>query len=125
MEAPVRREPRSRRGASFLASASFLILIIGITYFAILVLSVHYGESENRAAAYRELGMFLSGQLEWYRDARVYGAASLVLALASLLCGVHPLARITLPVAGLAYAVLHLGGEQIRDLLYQWAVLGP
>jgi hypothetical protein len=106
-----------------LASAAFVVLIVGVTYFGILVYASHFAEGAERAAAYRELGMFLSGQLEWYRDARVYGAVSLLLALASVLCGVHPLARITLPVAGAAYVVLQFFGDHIRDLLHRWATM--
>ena len=125
MAAPeVSRSGPARAIATALASGGFLVLIIGVTYFAALALSIHWGGSpEDRAAAFRELGMFLSGsdELGWYQDARVYGAVSLLLALLSILFGVHPLARITLPVAGLAYVVLHVFGDQIRDLLTRWA----
>ncbi len=115
---------RSRRLAALLASAAFLVLIAGISYFAILVFTVQATAGPERATAYREMGLFLNGQLEWYRDARVYGAGALLLALISLLFGVHPLARITLPVAGAAYVVVHLYGEQLRDLLARWALQG-
>ena len=65
--------------------------------------------------------MFLSGRLEWFKDARVYGAVSLLLALVSLLFGVHRLARITIPVSGVIYATLHIWGERIWDVITQWA----
>ena len=123
-EVAVPQVRRSRRVAAALASAAFLVLIAGISYFAILTLTVRSTAGPERATAYRELGLFLSGQLDWYRDARVYGAAALLLALLSLLFGVHPLARVTLPVAGAAYAVIHLYGEQLRDLLARWALQG-
>ena len=124
MAAPeVSRSGPARAVATALASGGFLVLIIGVTYFAALALSIHWGGPENRAVAFRELGMFLSGDLGWYADARVYGAVSLLLALVSILFGVHPLARITLPVAGLAYVVLqpYVLGDQIRELLTHWA----
>jgi hypothetical protein len=117
----VKRGERSRGLASFLASLGFVVLITGITYFAILVLSIRFGEVEQRATAYYELGKFLSGQLEWYKDARVYGAVSLLCALTSILFGVHRLARITLPVAGACFLVLAVFGPQIRDAIYRWA----
>jgi hypothetical protein len=41
----------SRRVATALASVGFLVLMIGIMYFAILVLSVRFGEGEARVAA--------------------------------------------------------------------------
>jgi len=116
---PIRR---SRKVAALLASAAFLVLIAGISYFAIIAFTVRTTSGPERATAYRELGLFLNGQLDWYRDARVYGAGALLLALLSLLFGVHPLARITLPVAGAAYVLLHLYGEQLRDLLARWAL---
>lgn len=115
---------RSRCFAALLASGAFLVLIAGISYFAILVFTVQATAGNERATAYREMGLFLNGQLEWYRDARVYGATALLLALISLLFGVHPLARITLPVAGAAYVVVHVYGEELRDLLARWALHG-
>ena len=125
MAAEVRRgRTLSRWVATVGASSAFLILVIGITYFAILVFAARYGEGEARATAFREIGLFLSGQLAWYQDARMYGAAALLLALVSLLFGVHPLARITLPVAGLAYLLLHLYEEEIQDLITRWAQSG-
>ena len=119
----VQRRSRSRSIATALASAAFLTMVIGISYFAILVLTTHYGDPERRYAAFRELGLFLSGEgsLAWHQDARVYGSVTLLLALASLLFGVHPLARITLPVAAVIYVVVHLFGPQINELLIQWA----
>jgi len=124
VDAEVKRRTTSRLVATTCASSAFLVLVIGITYFAILVYSVHYGEGEARATAFREIGLFLSGKLAWYQDARVYGAAALLFALISLLFGVHPLARITLPVAGIAYALLHLFQSEIQDLLTRWARSG-
>jgi hypothetical protein len=76
---------------------------------------------EPRAAAYVELGQFLSGQLEWYRNAHVYGSLSLVSALVSLLFGVSPLARITVPVAGGCYVVLFVFGDKVGALIESWA----
>ena len=97
---PEVRQPRSRACCTALAAFGFVLLIVGVTYFAMLVLSVRYGGQGERASAYYELGKFLTGGLEWYKDARVYGAVALLSALVSLLFGVSPLARITLPVAG-------------------------
>jgi hypothetical protein len=123
----VQRDLRSRRIATFFASAGFLVMVVGVTYFAILVLTAHYGSEERRYTAFRELGMFLSGEgnLAWYQDARVYGAVTLLLALASLLFGVHPLARITLPVAFLIYVGVHLYGVEMQEMLVQWATSPP
>lgn len=112
---------RSRTLATLFASLGFLILIIGITYFAMLVVAIHFGEPATRAANYYELGYFLSGKLEWYKDARIYGAASLLSALISILFGVHPLARITLPISGASYVVLYFYGDQIREVFLRWA----
>lgn len=109
--------------ATTFASIGFLLLVAAITYFALLVLSVHYGENESRARAYRELGLYLSGGLEWYRDARILGAGSLLAGLISLLFGVHPFARITIPVAGLAYLTLHIFGDEIFALIREWALM--
>ena len=106
------------------ASVAFLLLVAAITYFALLVMSVHYGGGESRARAYRELGLYLSGGLEWYRDARILGAGSLLAGLISLLFGVHPFARITIPVAGLAYLTLHIFGDEIFALIREWALMG-
>jgi len=117
------RRVRPRGVAALLASAGFVVLIVGVTYFAILVLATHFAAPEDRYAAFRELGLFLSGAGQpWFRDARVYGAVSLLLALASILFGPHPLARITLPVALLIYCVVHLYGNELRDLLLEWAL---
>ena len=125
----MRDHPRATKLAAALASIGFLVLIIGVTYFAILVFSARYGPEEQRFTAYRELGLFLSGETSeykwsWYKDARVYGAVSLLFGLASLLFGVHRLARITIPTAGLLYACLHIWGDQFRAVLERWA-LGP
>jgi len=124
VEAAVAPRARSHAGASAFASLGFVILIVGITYFAILVLATHYGEQADRAAAYRELGLFLSGGLEWYRDGRVYGAVALLCALVSLLFGLSPLARITIPIAGICYATLYFCGDPIKDLIFRWAQSG-
>jgi hypothetical protein len=124
VEPAVTRRPRSRSAATALASLGFVILIVGITYFAMLVLAVHYGEQDERAAAYRELGFFLSGGHGWHRDARVYGAAALLCALVSLLFGLSPLARITIPIAGACYVALIFRGEEIGDLIFRWAKSG-
>lgn len=113
--------PGSRLFAKVFASLGFLVLIVGITYFAMLVFAVEFGHGADRAASYYELARFLSGRLEWYRDARVYGAVSLLCALVSVLFGVHPLARITLPVAGSAFVVLHIWGESIWRMITTWA----
>ena len=61
------------------------------------------------------------GRREWYRDGRVYGGASLLLALISILFGVHKLARITIVVSGLSFAVLQIWGDAIREILTSWA----
>jgi hypothetical protein len=111
----------ARRISRYCASAGFLILIVGLTYFTFLVLTVQFGADEARAAAYRELGLFLSGKQAWYQDARVYGALSLVLALFSVLLGPHPLARITIPVSALIYVVAIAFGDQIREVMSEWA----
>ncbi|MGQ0615211.1 MAG: hypothetical protein ACT4PV_15870 [Planctomycetaceae bacterium] len=111
----------SRGLAQALAGAAFLILVVGVTYFAILVIAVRYGEEARRAAAFHELGQFLTGGLAWYQDARIYGASSLVLALVSILFGVAPLARITLLVSGSIYVTFLLFGEQITEALRLWA----
>ena len=111
----------ARRVSRYCASAGFLILIVGLTYFGFLVLTVQFGEGEARAAAYRELGLFLSGKQAWYQDARVYGAISLVLALLSVLLGPHPLARITIPVSALIYSVALVFGDQLREVMSEWA----
>ena len=114
-----------RKIARILASAGFLLLIIGITYFAILVFSVRFAEQEGaRAASFIDLADFVSGGRTWYQDARTYGASALVLALVSLLFGVHPLARITLPIAILAILGLQVYGEELRELITEWARKG-
>lgn len=114
-----------RKIARILASAGFLLLIVGITYFAILVFSVRFAEEEGaRAASFIDLADFVSGRRAWYQDARTYGASALVLALVSLLFGVHPLARITLPVAILAIIGLQVYGEELRELIIEWARKG-
>ena len=120
---PAVKPPRSRALCTAFAGLGFLVLIVGITYFAMLVLSVRYGGPEPRAAAYVELGQFLSGQLEWYRNARVYGSLALVSALVSLLFGVSPLARITVPIAGGCYVVLFVFGDKAGALIESWARL--
>jgi len=103
------------------AGLGFLVLIVGITYFAMAALSVRYGAAETRAAAYVQMGRFLSGQLEWYQNARVYGAVALLCALTSLLFGLSPLARITLPVAGACYVLLVFWGKEVGGLIESWA----
>ena len=115
------RHENARGLATVFASLGFLILIVGITYFGMLALAVHYGDAEARAANYYELGFFLSGKLEWYKDARVYGASSLLCALVSILFSVHPLARITIPISGAAFVTLAFWGDQIRELITRWA----
>ena len=127
LELPVpetRRQSLARSLCTLFASFGFLILVVGITYFALLVASVHFGDKETTVRAYTELGSYLGGQLEWYRDARIYGAASLLCALVSLLFGVHPFARITIPVAGLAYLILHLFGDEVFAAIREFALRG-
>jgi hypothetical protein len=123
---PIRR--KNRTVAAVLASLGFLILLVGVTYFAMLVLAVRYSEdSDARFAAATELGRFLGTHdpdWAWYRDGRVYGGASLLLALISILFGVHKLARITIVVSGLSFAVLNIWGDAIREILYRWALGG-
>jgi hypothetical protein len=118
---PAVKPPRSRALCASFAGLGFLLMIVGVTYFAMLVLSVRYGDQGTRAAAYYELGQFLTGEMEWYRDARVYGAMSLVAALTSLLFGVSPLARITIPVAGACYVVLVFLGGTVGRMIESWA----
>jgi hypothetical protein len=118
---PAVKPPRSRALCASFAGLGFLLMIVGVTYFAMLVLSVRYGDQGTRAAAYYELGQFLTGEMEWYRDARVYGAMSLVAALTSLLFGVSPLARITIPVAGACYVVLVFLGGTVGRMIERWA----
>ncbi len=110
--APRRRFP-SRRLARFFASAGFVVLVVGLTYFGALVLTIAFGGGEMKAAALREVGLFLTGKEGVLQDARVYGALSLVLALLSLLFGNHPLARITVVASGLVYLTFLLAGEEI------------
>ena len=117
----MRRRFESRRLATFFASLGFVILVVGVTYFAMLVVAVQLGEEDERAASYYELGKFLSGRLEWYQDARVYGSVSLLCALVSILFGVHPLARVTIPISGLAYVILNFFGQGIWELITRWA----
>ena len=119
-----RRNRRTRALARALASAGFVLLIVGITYFAILVLYTRYGGPQERALAFVELADFLSGAGAWYRDARTYGGGALVLAILSILFGVHPLARITLPISGAIFLILQFYGEELRELLTIWARLG-
>lgn len=115
----------NRTVAAILASLGFLILVVGVTYFAILVLAIRYSEvPEERFTATAELGQFLGSRdrdWAWYKDGRVYGGASLLFALTSILFGVHKLARITIVVSGLAYAALHIWGDAIREVLTRWA----
>lgn len=116
-----RRRFANRRLATFFASLGFVILVVGVTYFAMLVAAVKLGAPDHRAASYYELGKFLAGGLEWYQDARVYGALSLLCALISILFGVHPMARVTIPISGLAFVTLHFWGPEIWDLITKWA----
>jgi hypothetical protein len=113
---------RGRAPCTAFAALGFLVLIVGITYFAMLVLGVRYGGQEVRATAYYELGQFLSGGLEWYKDARVYGGVSLLCALVSLLFGMSPLARITIPVAGACYVLLVFYGKELGEVIESWAM---
>ena len=118
------RRPRgalSRGIARGLGGAAFLVLVVGVTYFAILVVTVRFGADAQRAAAFRELGQYLTGGLAWYQDARIYGAGALVLALLSILFGVAPLGRITLLVSGSIYVTFLLFGDRIADALRRWA----
>lgn len=117
--------PRARWApdtAMLFASLGFLVLVAAITYFALLVASVEFGTGADQVRAYSELGEYLGGGLEWYRDARVLATISLLSALISLLFGVHPFARITIPVAGLTYLTLHLFNDQIIALIQNWAL---
>jgi len=115
----------NRTVAAVLASLGFLILVVGVTYFGMLVLAVRYSEvPQERLTATAELGQFLGTRdpdWAWYRDGRVYGGASLLLALISILFGVHKLARITIVVSGLAFAALQIWGDAIREILTSWA----
>ncbi len=108
-----RRRFPSRRLARFFASAGFVVLVVGLTYFGALVLTIVFGDTEMKATALREVGLFLTGKESWFQDARIYGALSLVLALLSLFFGNHPLARITLVASGLVYLTFLLAGHEI------------
>lgn len=121
---PAVRGPRSRALCTAFAALGFVVLIVGITYFGMLVLSTHYGQQDMRATAYYELGQFLTGKLEWYKDGRLYGAVSLLLALTSLLFGMSPLARITIPIAGVCYVALFFFGDRFARLIETWARAG-
>jgi len=121
---PEVRRPRSRTLCTTFAALGFVLMIVGITYFAMLAISTRYGGREERATAYYELGQFLSGKMEWYKNAHVYGALALVAALTSLLFGVSPLARITIPVAGVCYVLLIFYDDQIGKLIESWARTG-
>jgi len=122
-------EPRARETrkavrqslSTLCASIAFLILVIGLTYFAWLVVSVQFGTGDMQAGAYRELGSYVGGKGEWYRDARVHASGALVFALASLLFGRHPFARITAPVAALQYIVLQFFGDPMLAVIREWA----
>ena len=117
---PRRRLPARNLARAF-ASAAFLVLVVGSSYFTMLVMDLRFGSDAARVAALREIGLFLSGQLAWYQDATFYGVASLLLALVSLLFGNHRLARITVVVSGVVYLTLLLARDGITDLLLQWA----
>jgi hypothetical protein len=121
VESAVSAPARSRALSTALASVGFVILIVGITYFALLVLAIRYDAPDARASAYYELGQFLTGGLPWYQNAQVYGATALLCALASLLFGVSPLARITIPIAGACYVTLFFFREPIMGALIRWA----
>jgi hypothetical protein len=122
-------EPRKRESkkalkqslSTLFACIAFLILVIGLTYFAWFVVSVEFGEGASRANAYRELGYYISGERDWYRDARIHAGAALVFGLASLLLGRHPFARITVPVACVEYVVLHFFGDEMLAIIREWA----
>lgn len=118
------KTPLTRRLAVATASMGFVVLVTGLTYFAILVMEVRFGPEAERAAAYRETGQFLSGQLVWYQDARIYGAFSLVLALISILLGGHALARITLVISGGFYVMFLFWGDRLTTLFQYWAESG-
>ena len=122
-------EPRSREAKKLIRQAlctlfacvGFLLLVIGLTYFALLAASVALGDAEMQARAYRELGFYLGGELEWFRDARLYGGGSLLAALVSVLLGRHPFARITIPVAAILYVVLYFFDDTILEVVKSWA----
>lgn len=118
---PRDRGRAARAIAMALGSAAFVVLIAGVTYFAILVLAARFGSEPARAEGFHTLSLYLNGGLAWYQDARVYGAASLLLALASFLFGVHPLARISLVVSGLIYLNFLVFGDTLRHVLAEWA----
>ena len=121
---PPPKQPRAL--AVTLASAAFLVLIIGITYFVILLATARYGDDASRATALWELGQFLTGDLPWYQNAIagtslpraiVYCAGSLLLALFSILAGSHSLARITLLVSGALTVVLTLWPDELAAFI--------
>ena len=119
----------SRRGASrnlarLSAGMAFIVFIAGLAYFAILVFEVRFGEEGQRAAAYRMLGKFLGGQLSWYQDVRVYVAVSLLLALISILFGLHPLARVTVILSGATFLIVLFFNEPILRVIERWAQRG-
>ena len=121
---PPPKQPRAL--AVTLASAAFLVLIIGITYFVILLATARYGDDASRATALWVLGQFLTGDLPWYQNAIsgtslpraiVYCAGSLLLALFSILAGSHSLARITLLVSGALTVVLTLWPDELATFI--------
>ncbi|MEM8885458.1 MAG: hypothetical protein AAGD14_15440 [Planctomycetota bacterium] len=117
-----RRAALAHSICTFFASVGFLLLVVAITYFALLVASVHFGDQEMTSRAYRELGLYLGGELEWYRDARVLSSVSLLCGLVSLLFGVHPFARVTVPIAIIIYVILHFFGGPVIEAIREFAL---
>jgi hypothetical protein len=101
------RSKPARLMARNLAALGFVVLVVGVTYGSILVVRALYSDDENaRETAWIQLIDFVSGNTEWYLKASTFGAGSFVLAVVSLLFGVHPLARITLALSGTAFVAL-------------------
>jgi hypothetical protein len=101
------RSKPARLMARNLAALGFVVLVVGITYGSILVVRALFDDNEDaREAAWVQLIDFVSGHTEWYLKASTFGAGSFVLAILSLLFGVHPLARITLALSGTVFIAL-------------------
>ena len=122
-------EPRSKEAkklirqslSTLFASLAFLVLVIAMTYFAWMVMAINSGGDELRARTYRQLGAYIGGELEWFRDAQVHVGSALLFALLSILLGRHPFARITLPVAVVLYVAVYFFDESILRVVREWA----
>ena len=110
-----------------------MILVVGVTYFGMLVAQrVRYSEvpQEQRFTAYGRAGPVPERRPD---DPSTSGPGTGTGACmarwprscsrsSSILFGVHKLARITIPTAGLLYAFLNVWGDEFRTVLQ---TLGP